>query len=157
MNVAAPISVEYVNPFLRATVETYKAMLGTNIIPGKPMLAKGRGINYDISGIIGISGEIKGSVAMSYSNESVLKSVSAFLGEPVTEVDDAVMDAVGELANIVAGYAKKFLDATVYISLPTVIKGTGLVIKEPPDVFSFIVPFDCELGAFDVAVGLKRE
>lgn len=154
---ATPISVEYVNPFLKATVETYAAMLGTQIIPGRPTLSKGRGINYDISGVIGISGEIKGSVAMSYQSDAALKSVSAFLGEEVTEIDDAVMDAIGELANIVAGYAKKFLDASVYISLPTVIKGHGLVIKEPPDVFSFIVPFDCELGAFDLAVGLKRE
>jgi chemotaxis protein CheX len=154
---AAPISVEYVNPFLKATVETYAAMLGTQITAGKPTLSQGRGINYDISGIIGISGEIKGSVAMSYSQASALASVGAMLGEPMSEMDDAVMDAIGELANIVAGYAKKFLDAQVYISLPTVIKGSGLVIKEPPDVFSFVVPFHCDLGSFDVAVGLKRE
>jgi chemotaxis protein CheX len=154
---AGPISVEYVNPFLKATVETYRTMLGTQITPGKPVLRQGRGISYDISGVIGISGEIKGSVAISYQTGPCLKSVSAFLGEPIEEMNDDAMDAVGELVNIVAGYAKKFLDAQVSISLPTVIAGQGLIIKEPPDVFSFAVPFSCELGEFDVAVGLKRE
>ena len=74
----------------------------------------------------------------------------------MTEMNDDVMDATGELANIIAGYAKRFLqDFKISISLPTVIRGHGLVIKEPPDVFSFVVPFECDLGNFDLGVGLK--
>lgn len=132
--------------------------MGVDIIPGKPTLNKGRGLTYDISGVIGISGDVKGSVAMSYPTDAAVATVSKFLFEEVKEVDDDVRDAIGELANIVAGYAKKFLNFNIYISLPTVISGQNLVIKEPPDVFSFVVPFECkELGNFDVGVGLKAE
>ncbi len=151
------ISIEHVNPFLKATIETYSTMMGTQIKAGKPMLNKGRGITYDISGVIGITGEIIGSVAMSYPTSAALSTVSKFLGEEVNEVNDDLRDAIGELANIVAGYAKKFLPFNISISLPTVISGTGLVIKEPPDVFSFVVPFESDLGNFDVGVGLKAE
>lgn len=152
----AKISIEHVNPFLKATIETYKLMLGDTPVAGKPKLVAGTGINYDISGVIGISGELRGSVSMSYPKECAIKSVSAFMGEEMKDLDSDVMDAIGELANIVAGYAKKYLtDFSVDISLPTVIKGEGLVIKEPPDVFSFIVPFKSQYGEFDVGVGLK--
>ncbi len=152
------ISIEHVNPFLKATIETYKTMIGVDIIPGKPTLNKGRGLTYDISGVIGISGDVKGSVTMSYPNETALKTVSKFLFEEVNEIDDDLRDAIGELANIVAGYAKKFLNFNIMISLPTVISGQNLVIQEPSDVFSFVVPFSCaELGDFDVGVGLKAE
>ena len=150
------ISIAHVNPFLKATIETYTTMLGTTPKAGKPQLVSGRGINYDVTGIIGIAGGIKGNVAISFPEESALKNVSAFLGEEMTEMNDDVMDAIGELSNIVAGYAKNFLtDFKVEISLPTVIKGHNLVIKEPPDVFSFVVPFECEWGRFDLGVGLK--
>ena len=151
----ANISIEHVNPFLKATIETYSTMMGTEIKAGKPSLSRGTGMTYDISGVIGITGDIKGSVTMSFPTESALKSVSKFMCEEVTEVNDDLRDAIGELANIVAGYAKKFLPFNISISLPTVISGEGLVIQEPPDVFSFVVPFTSDLGNFDIGVGLK--
>ncbi len=154
----AKISIEHVNPFLKATVETFKTMLGEEPKPGKPVLNQGSGIKYDISGIIGITGDVRGSVSMSFPKETALKSISAFLGEEVTELNDDAMDAVGELANIVAGYAKKFLrDFDISISLPTIIKGEDLVLKEPRDVFSFLVPFTCAHGTFDIGVSLKSK
>jgi chemotaxis protein CheX len=154
----AKVSIEHVNPFLKATIETYKLMLGDTPVAGKPKLVAGTGINYDISGVIGISGDVRGSVSLSYPKSCALQSVSAFLGEDVKELDPDVMDAIGELANIVAGYSKKFLtDFNITISLPTVIKGEGLIIKEPPDVFAFIVPFKTAFGNFDLGVGLKVE
>jgi chemotaxis protein CheX len=151
------IGVEHVNPFLKATVETFSMMIGTQVKPGKPSLSKGKGISYDISGVIGISGDVKGSVTMSFPEDAAINIVSAFLGEKIDTVDDDTLDAIGELANIVAGYAKKYLDFDISISLPTVIAGKGLIIREPPDVFAFIVPFSCEFGNFDIGVGLKKE
>lgn len=66
------------------------------------------------------------------------------------------MDAIGELANIVAGYAKKGLsDFNISISLPSVIMGGGNQEMEPKDVFSFVVPFTTSLGDFHLAVSLK--
>ena len=150
------VDINHVNPFLSATIETFSTMIGEKAVPGKPSLEKGRGIGYDISGVIGLTGDLIGSVSLSFPEDTALNVISAFLGEEVKELDYDAMDAVGELVNIIAGYAKKFLKGySTSISLPSVIKGAGLVVKEPNDVFSFIVPFKTELGAFDVGVGLK--
>jgi len=56
----------------------------------------------------------------------------------------------------VAGYAKKGLvEFNITISLPSVITGSNHQIVEPKDVFSFIVPFETQLGNFHLAVSLK--
>ncbi len=151
------ISIDLVQPFVIATLETYTKMIRTTPKAKQYSLNKGRGIMYDISGVIGITGDLLGSVSLSYSKESALKTLSAFIGVPIKELDDDSMDAVGELVNIVAGYAQKFIEEfKTTISLPTVIKGDELIVKEPSDVFSFVVPFECDLGNFDLSVGLKH-
>ena len=151
------ISIDLVQPFIIATVETYQKMLGNVPVAQQHTLNKGSGINKDISGVIGITGDILGSVSLCYSEDSALKALTAFIGMPITTLDDDAMDAVGELVNIIAGYAKKFIvDYKTSISLPTVIKGKGLRVKEPADVFSFNVPFLTPIGDFDLSVGLKK-
>lgn len=58
-----------------------------------------------------------------------MKATSTLCGKELTELDPDVMDAIGELTNIVIGYAKKYLtDFTMNISLPTVIKGDRLKV-----------------------------
>jgi chemotaxis protein CheX len=154
----AGIKVEHINPFISATVETFQSMLNTKVIPGKLFLVKGAKIQSDISGIIGLSGGAKGSIILSFPKISALKSVSAFIGEKVVIMDEVVKDAVGELANIVAGAAKK--DLTQYkisISLPTVIIGDNHEVQGGKDVVPMAVPFDSPLGIFWLLVSFKSE
>jgi chemotaxis protein CheX len=155
MPVYAP-KAEHVNPFISATITSFSTMVGVEVVPNKPFLKKGSGVNYDISGVIGLSGEAKGSVILSFPQDSVVKIVSSFLGETITEMNNDVTDAVGELANIIAGSAKKDLAAfKLNISLPTVIMGTEHRIFDPKDVMSMIVPFTFDGGNFDLGVNLK--
>ena len=152
------ISIDLVQPFIIATIETYEKMVGhTTPVAQQYTLNQGSGIGKDISAVIGISGDILGSVSISYLEADSLSTLSAFIGVPVTKLDSESMDAVGELVNIIAGYAKNFIeDNHTIISLPTVITGKGLMIKEPSDVFSFNVPFKSVVGDFDLSVGLKK-
>ena len=67
-------------------------------------------------------------------------------------------DAIGELANIVAGAAKK--DLTQYkisISLPTVIVGDGHEVMGGKEVIPLAVPFDSPFGKFSLIVAFKSE
>lgn len=154
----ATVKVEHVNPFLKATRETFATMIGIEVKPGKPSLKQGSGVNYDVSGIIGLSGKAKGSIALSFPRESAIQIVSQFIGEPLKDLNDDVVDAIGELANIVAGCAKKELvEFNVQISLPTVILGAHHQVKDPKDVLSMVIPFSSTLGTFDLAVSLKSE
>jgi chemotaxis protein CheX len=68
-----------------------------------------------------------------------------------------VVDAVGELTNMVAGAAKAQLtEYKLSISLPGVIKGAGHEVCFPSDVTPICVPFTCEWGELKIEVGLTE-
>lgn len=153
---ATTVKVEHVNPFVTSTMETFTKMIGIDAKPGKLQLKKGSGQDYDITGIIGISGGAKGMVSLSFPKASAVAITNKFVGLNCTEITPDVIDAIGELANIVAGYAKRGLsEFNISISLPSVITGAGHHVMEPKDVFSFVVPFDTPAGPFHLAVSLK--
>jgi len=152
------IRVEHVNPFINSTKETFLKMVGIPATPGKLTLKNESGIGYDISGIIGISGMAKGMISLSFPKTTALAVTNKFVGTAHQAIHDDTIDAIGELANIVAGYAKKELGAlNINISLPSVVMGENHKVKEPKDVFAFVVPFSTDLGGFDLAVSLKSE
>lgn len=149
------IKAEHVNPFITATMETFASMVRLKVTPGKVKLKAGDPLSYDISGIIGLSGGAKGSVAISFPRASAFAIVKAFTGS--SEVEEAgVIDAVGELANIIAGAAKRDLSAhNISISLPTVVTGKDHGINGPVDTVNMVVPFESEHGRFDLAISFK--
>ena len=151
------ISVQHINPFVKACIETFYLMANVKIVPGKPMLAENSKIKYDITGIIGISGEAKGSINLCLKKKDTLNLVSKFIQEKVTKMDHETADAIGELANIIAGYAKKELDGIkIQISLPIVIMGENHLTDRPRGMSSFIVPFSSPSGNFDLVITLKN-
>jgi chemotaxis protein CheX len=150
------VNVEHINPFIRATMETWSSMLACEAKPGKVQLKKNSNLIHDISGIIGISGGAKGAVSLSFENKTAFKAVSKFIGEEINEMNEDIVDAIGELANIIAGAAKKELsEFNISISLPTVITGRGHSVNEAKDVLSMIIPFTFDNSTFELGVALK--
>jgi len=151
------MKVEHINPFLRSTIDTFATMLKRKIVPGKVFL-RVQPHNADISGVIGLSGDIRGAVVMAYPKETALKVVSAFLGENITDVNETVADAIGELTNIITGYAKKDLaDLHMSISLPSVIRGSNHLVDMPKDTPVVCIPFSGECGDFTIEVSMVEK
>jgi chemotaxis protein CheX len=139
-------------------METFKSMLGVELKLGKVRLKNDTKVTHDISGIIGLSGDAKGAVALSFPEVVAFDAVSKFIGEEIKEMNADVTDATGELANIIAGAAKKDLtDFSIGISLPTVVTGRGHSVFEAKDVLSMLIPFTYESFTFDLAVALKSK
>jgi chemotaxis protein CheX len=154
----AAVKVEHVNPFVVATMETFKSMVKSEAKPGKPTLVKDNKTQFDISGIIGLSGGAQGTVSLSFPKIACLKIVSAFGAMKAVALDEDVVDAVGELANIIAGAAKKDLaQYNINISLPTVVMGDNHQLAAPRNVIPMAVPFECALGNFNLVVSFKSE
>jgi chemotaxis protein CheX len=150
------MDVSYVNPFITATVETFQTMIQMEVKPGKPAIKKGKEPTYDISGVIGLSGEAQGSIAISFPKLIALKVVSTMLGMTIKTVDADVTDAIGEVANIIAGNAKKELSQyKLTISLPNVIVGKSHSISAPSGTPTIIVPIIGQVGEFAMEVALK--
>ena len=152
------MNVEVFNPFITATLDVLQTMAGLDPSRGTPRLKGRDDVSYDVSGVIGLTGQVQGFVTLSFRESAALHVVSSFLGEPVTSVDEQVKDAVGELTNIVAGGAKRALADSGYeltISIPSVVVGTNHSISRPKEIPSFEIPFETDAGPFSVELCLK--
>ncbi len=104
--------------------------------------------------MIGLSGNAVGTVVLSVSNELALKTASAMLMEEITEINDNVVDAIGELANMVAGQAKaKLAEFSLSISLPIVVKGRDYEIQFSTNTTPICVLFESDWGPLSLEVG----
>jgi chemotaxis protein CheX len=152
------MKVEYINPFLNASISVFSTMLGVNLSRGEPYLKNGAQPNHEVSGIIGLSGKGRGMVVVSMCREVALGAASKMLGETCTEINADVSDAVGELTNIIAGAAKaKLEDLCMSISLPTVVTGKSHCIDFPKNTMPICIPFDCAWGTVTVEVGIVTD
>ncbi len=150
------MDVAYINPFILSTIETFRKMLNNEIKPGKVAIKNDATHTYDVSGVIGLSGEAQGSICLSFPKIIALRVVSTFVGMEIKIVGAEVADAIGELANIIAGNAKQHLTQyNLSISLPKVIIGTGHKIASQRGVPTIVVPFSSSLGEFAMEVSLK--
>jgi chemotaxis protein CheX len=87
-----------------------------------------------ISSVVGFTGRLSGMLGMHFSTEMACNVASGLLGMPVTEVDENVRDAIGELSNMLAGGLKKQLCSTdnmFKISIPTIVSGPEYSMHAP--------------------------
>jgi chemotaxis protein CheX len=139
------MNVAFINPFLEAVANVLKTMAFTEPKPGKPFLKqRGTQSKGDITGVVGLTGPVKGSVAVSFSGTAILQVVSNMFGEQFTEINREVEDAVGELSNMICGDARRTLAEQGYQfqgSIPAVITGAGHKITHSVPGPSIVMPF----------------
>ena len=147
--------VEHINPFIAAVNTTFRTMLGWEVRRGKPVIKQTRTAEHSVSGVIGLSGKAVGTVVLSFSTPVALKAASALLMEELSEINTEVLDAVGELTNMVAGAAKAQLEEyQLSVSLPNVVTGHNHIVHFPSTVTPIAIPFETDYGPFTLEVAL---
>ena len=148
---------EHFNPFISATVEVFRTMLGCELTRGPLGLKCNNSPSFEVSGMIGISGGMHGMVVVSLSRETAIGATERLLGERPDSLNGDVTDAVGELANMIAGAAKtKFGNGSLSIGLPTVVCGKNHIVTFPSQSTPMSLPFDSALGTICVEIGLAE-
>lgn len=153
------MNIRYILPFIEAVETAFNHLFRLQPRALTPYLVKKEEIlDWDISGIIGIAGEAKGVVVLSFPAALALDLTTILTGETKTAIDDEVTDAVGELVNIVTGNAKKGLEEfRLLISLPSIVQGPHHQITWPSGSIPIItIPFSTTRGHFSLSVGLEN-
>ena len=149
------MDVNYINPFLKAVQNIFETMINVPFSLGKPALKKDDIPSHEVSGVIGITGEVIGCVVVSFPESVALQLASALLQDKLTKVGQDCTDAIGEIANMVAGDAKKdFPKGNTSISVPSVIIGKHKVAF-PKGVPIISIPCGTKSGNFSIEVALK--
>lgn len=149
------LSSQHIMPFINSTRQVLQTMANVKVEVQKPSLKVTPAPSYDVTGIIGISGDIVGSIVVSFRKETAEKIVAAFVGSPLESTSPDFSDAVGELTNMIAGSAKKDLGGNASISVPTVIIGAGHMVARMNGVPCVVLPCKTEHGEFAVELNIK--
>lgn len=136
---------KYIQPFVDVSESVFRDFIGSEAKAERPYFASKEDNNdWDVSAVIGLTGEARGAVVISMKASLALRLTDILTGSSHPSLDDEVIDAVGELINIIAGNAKKGLEETfrMVISLPTIIKGPNHSIQWPMEHTRIIcIPF----------------
>jgi chemotaxis protein CheX len=125
---------QYIQPFIDVCKNVFKEFVGAELSVDRPYFAEQTAVSeWDISAVIGLTGEARGAVVISMKQSLVLRLTDMLTSTTHTKIDEEVVDAIGEIINIIAGNAKKGLEESfrLVISLPTIIEGKGHSIKWP--------------------------
>ena len=144
-----------VTSFVKSVMEVLLTMAHVQVKVGKPFLKKDPLPTYDVSGVIGLSGKYVGSMVLSLQEATAEALVSAFAGMPIPAKSPDFPDAIGELANMIAGNAKTSFGEGTNISTPSIIMGAGHTVARLHDVPCIIIPCTTDHGAFALEVNLK--
>lgn len=152
------MDVSLVNPFIEGTLYILDTTAALKVKPESPFLKKGADAPRDISGVLKMEGDVSGSAAVSFSETSILAIVSAMFGEEMTEVNEEINDAVGEICNMIAGHVTTKMtemDKSVKVKLVKVNLEQGHSIEHADQVKDVIViPFRTTLGKLMIEIGI---
>lgn len=132
----------------------FATMLNCELTPGTPQILERLKPHHEISGVIGISGELSGTVILSTDRGVAEKATQVMFDTTGDVSDDEIIDVIGELTNMVAGGAKAELElANMCLALPAVIMGTDHCIALGSRVEPVLLPFASKWGPLAVQFG----
>lgn len=145
------MKAEFVNPFLVSLLDVLRTMARTELKPGRPRLKTDAVALGDISGLIGMVGpQTRGSFSITFEERLALAIYARMLGSPATQIDQDVIDMVGEITNMVTGGAKRILGEQGYdfeMAIPAVVSGPGHTITHKVKGPKITMPFESDAGA----------
>jgi len=151
---------KYIQPFVDVCESVFREFIGAELITERPFFAdKNDPHDWDISAVIGLTGEARGAVVISMKKPLALKLTNVLTGAEHEDLDDEVIDAIGEIINIIAGNAKRGLEESfrLVISLPTIVRGKKHTIMWPNEQARIIcIPFKIfETESFCLSVAIE--
>ena len=149
----------YLSPFIESTQKVISKMAS--------MEAEFRGVYFknnlrimgDVSGILGLSGAVEGTVVITFRWALAQKVISRIMRVKEGEISaEMIHDGVGEVINMISGAAKKALCKLTYdfqLSIPTIIVGWGHEAGYPENATIAVLLFDVGDDAFVLNVSMS--
>jgi len=136
-----------------AVLEVFATMIFIDIKSGDSMTGQEDSIDSNLTSMIGLAGDLQGVLAVHCPKDAALGITGAMLGMTVDDINEDVLDAIGEIANMVAGGLKTSLagdNITTELAIPTTVLGKAVRTSGQAGVSRFILPFATPVGDFGV-------
>lgn len=153
------MKAEYINPFVKASIDILTQMTQIDFQVGKPTLKGSPCSAHNIVILIGITGDIKGQAMLSFDEGMALYIVSRMMGGmEVTALDEISKSALSELGNMILGNSATLLYNTgvkVDITPPTLMMGNNLSISTD-QMQTICVPIETEGKRIELNIFVKE-
>ena len=149
---------EFVNPFLSPAIGVWEKELGESLKFSGARAVSHQFTTNDITAVIGVTGQLKGNVLYEFSGDTAKGVASAMIGEPLEQMNDIALSAIGELANMITGNAATLLAGAGFvcdISPPVMLEPKGARITLPSGS-QIEVQFTSTHGPFNIRIGLAE-
>jgi chemotaxis protein CheX len=128
-----------------STKEIFSMMLGMDVTNQEAFEEKSASESFvGVVSLVGIAGPWAGIGTVYCGTELALKLTSAMLMQEQASVNDEVLDAMAELANMIVGNVKTVLEeelGSLVLSIPTVIYGRNYKALNGMGRSRIVVPF----------------
>lgn len=139
--------------FIRAIQKVFRVMLKTDVRVFAPQVKKRCACGQDVSAIIGFGGEAYGNIALCFPLATGLTVAEQFAEEQLIPENPLFADALGELANMVAGQARRGMGGTdVHLSLPRLVVGKDYELLDSRMQPVCVLPCESPIGDFSLEV-----
>jgi len=155
---SAGADIDYAAAIAQATLDVFEMMIPLELTAEAP-LASDAEIRAHVTVMLGLSGDLAGLLTIYCPQAAACAITGGMLGMEVSEIDDDVKDAVGEVANMVAGGLKTALAEAgigLELAIPSAITGSGYRITAPTGTRKTIVPFRISAGPFWIELKFRR-
>ncbi len=117
------------------------------------LLKSSQTMGQEYTGMISVSGENTGTIFIT-AGSALLKRILLSYGEQELNNENLKRDLIGEVANTLAGNARKYLGAGFHISTPKVLQGPLQAKRLQLDSRCFVLPFRWRSSKAELIVSL---
>jgi len=151
------MSPELAKPFISATRHVLSSTASLDVSAGRPYVKQNKSASGSVSALIGITGDKCGTFAISFERNTAVYIVRQMLGDAIEDIVHDVMDAMGEISNMISGHARLGLvDMGLKLqgSTPSVIMGDNHTIAYRGKAIA--IPFSCHAGNFTLEFSFEE-
>ena len=153
------MNAEYVNVVAGAVVTIGSMLFGESLTMGEAFLNNKTSPLEEVAVLIGITGQVKGQVIFSFTEETAKHMASALMGGmSIPELDDISKSAVAEVGNMIMGTASTALSQKgiiTDISPPNLIVGKNMLITGISK--GIVVPMKGNMGLINIELFVEEK
>jgi chemotaxis protein CheX len=152
------MKVQIVNRYVQSALNVISKETNLPVERGGLLLEGNPYTTEDVTAVIGVSGDLCGSLYLSMSETVALKLIGAILKQESSELDELSQSGIAEMANVIAGTAGIILaddGVATTINPPLVLIGRGARLSTV-EIQRLVVPLTTAYGDVKIHVALRE-
>lgn len=139
--------LDFSKALITGAKDVFSTMLMVDLVDKKVIVNQRMAIDSNLTSMLGLGGGLRGVLAIHCPAVTAQRITGIFLDMEIDDLNEDVKDAIGEIANMVAGNLKVACaeqNINIELAIPTSIVGHAFAVSGMAEASRVIVPFVME-------------